>query len=85
MQMNCIRYTTETKVFITNGQTDTNCNSVIFVNTGQDVVNVDNLNLQPGQKLEISGNRDEVLIKVYTFAFSTFVQPSLTIIFKRYL
>ena len=85
MQMNCIRYTTETKVFITNGQTDTNCNSVIFVNTGQDVVNVDNLNLQPGQKLEISGNRDEVLVKVYVFAFATFVQPSLTVIFKRYL
>jgi hypothetical protein len=80
-----IRYITETKVYSTNNQTDTNANSVIFVNTGQDAVNVDGLILQPSQSFEITGNLNEILVKVYNFNFLTNTAPSLTIIYKRYL
>jgi hypothetical protein len=80
-----IQYITETKVYSTNNQTDTNANSVIFVNTGQDAVNVDGLILQPSQSFEITGNQNEILVKVYNFNFLTSTAPSLTIIYKRYL
>jgi len=80
-----IQYITETKVFASNNQTDTNANSVIFVNTGQDAVNVDGLILQPSQSWEITGNFNEILVKVYNFNFLTTTAPQLTVIYKRYL
>jgi hypothetical protein len=80
-----IKYITETKIFFQNSQTDTNANSVIFVNTGADSVNVDGLVLQPSQSFEITGNANEMLVKVYSFNFLTTVGPQLTVIYKRYL
>jgi hypothetical protein len=80
-----IQYITETKIFSSNNQTDTNANSVIFVNTGQDAVNVDGLILQPSQSWEITGNLNEILVKVYNFNFLTTTAPQLTVIYKRYL
>ena len=83
--MNCKRYITETKIYTQGGQIDTNCNSVLFVNTGIDVVNVDGLNLQPNQSWSIDGNADEMNIKTYSFKFLTTSGPSLTSIQKRYV
>lgn len=85
MQMSCRQYITETKIYVQSGQTDTNANSVLFVNTGSDNVNIDGLILQPSQSWAIDGNADEILIKVYSFAFVTTVNPSLTVIFKRFV
>lgn len=83
--MNCKRYTTETKVFSSNGQTDSNCNGLTFVNTGSVSVTVDNLLLQPGQQLTITGNENEVCVKIFYFTFPAGLNPSLTVIFKRYI
>jgi len=83
--MACQQYITETKIFYANNQTDTNCNSVIFINTGSVNVTVDNVLLQPSQSLAIDGNRDEMLVKVYHFSFASGTNPQLTIVYKRYI
>jgi hypothetical protein len=81
----CQKYITETKVFSQSGQTDTNANSVIFINSGTNIVNVDGLILQPSQSLSILGNRDEINIKVYSFSFTGSLISQLTVIYKRYV
>lgn len=83
--MSCRQYITETKIFTSGSQTDSNCNSLLFVNTGTDPVNIDGLVLQPSQSWAIEGNQDEILIKVYSFSFTGSTGPNLTVIFKRYL
>jgi len=83
--MACQRYITETKLFYANSQTDTNCNSVIFINSGSVNVSVDNVLLAPNQTLAIDGNKDEMLVKVYEFNFAAGSNPQLTVVFKRYI
>ena len=83
--MACTQYITETKIFSINSQTDTNANSVLFINTGSDPVVIDGLLLQPSQSWSIEGNYNEILVKIYNFRFITTVAPSLTIIYKRYI
>jgi hypothetical protein len=82
---NCKQYITETKIYVAASQTATNCNSLLFINTGLDPVNIDGLLLQPNQSWAIDGNFNEMLIKVYDFKFTTTTGPQLTIIYKRYL
>jgi len=83
--MACIKYITETKIFQQSGQTDTNANSVIFVNQGTSNVTVDGFLLTPNQSWNITGNRDEINIKVYSFNFSGAGTNQLTVILKRYV
>jgi len=83
--MACQKYITETKLFYANNQTDSNCNSIIFINTGSVNVTVDNVLLQPSQSLAIDGNKDEILVKVYQFNFAAGSNPQLTVVFKRYV
>lgn len=83
--MACIQYITETKIFSTSSQTDTNANSVLFVNTGAAPVVVDGLTLQPSQSWSIEGNVNEMLVKVYNFNFTGSNTPQLTVIYKRYI
>lgn len=83
--MSCRQYITETKIFTASGQTDTNANSVIFVNQGTTNVTVDGFLLTPNQSWNIAGNQDEVLIKVYSFNFSGSGVNQLTVLYKRYV
>jgi hypothetical protein len=83
--MNCRKYTTDTKIFLRDGQADTDCNSVIFYNTGTNPVNVDGVVLQQGQQLRIEGNENEQLVKVFNFQFSGTLVSELTVIYKRYI
>jgi hypothetical protein len=83
--MTCRQYITETKLFYSNNQTDTNCNSIIFINSGGVNVTVDNVVLAPNQTLAIDGNRDEMNVKVYNFNFAAGSNPQLTVVFKRYI
>lgn len=85
MLMNCRKYTTDTKIFLRDGQADTDCNSVIFYNTGTNPVNVDGVVLQQGQQLRIEGNENEQLVKIYPFQFSGSGVDELTVIYKRYI
>jgi len=41
--------------------------------------------LQPSQSWSVEGNRDEMNIHTYPFAFSSTTGSNLTIIFKRYV
>ena len=83
--MTCRKYITETKTFTQSSSTDTNCNSLIFVNTGTSNVTIDGLLLTPNQSLNITGNENEVNVKVYYFNFSGAGTNALTILFKRYI
>lgn len=83
--MNCIQYTTETKVFVLTGSTDSNCNSILFINTGTSAVTIDGVVIQQGQQFRIDGNYAEILIKTYYFTFATGGTNSLTIVYKRYI
>jgi hypothetical protein len=83
--MTCRQYITETKLFYSNNQTDSNCNSIIFINSGGVNVTVDNVVLAPNQTLAIDGNRDEMNVKVYNFNFAAGSNPQLTVVFKRYI
>lgn len=83
--MACVKFITETKIFQQSGQTDTNANSVIFVNQGTSNVTVDGFLLTPNQSWNITGNRDEINIKVYSFNFSGAGTNQLTVILKRYV
>jgi hypothetical protein len=83
--MTCRQYITETKLFYSNNQTDSNCNSIIFINSGGVNVTVDNVVLGPNQTLAIDGNRDEMNVKVYNFNFASGSNPQLTVVFKRYI
>lgn len=83
--MSCIQYTTETKIFVLTGSTDSNCNSILFINTGTSAVTIDGITLQQGQQFRIDGNRDEILVKTYYFNFATGAANSLTVVFKRYI
>lgn len=83
--MKCKKYITETKIFTASSSTDTNCNSVIFVNTGTSNVTVDGLQLTPNQSLNITGNENEVNVKIYYFNFTGAGVNSLTVLYKRYI
>jgi len=83
--MACIKFITETKIFQQSGQTDTDANSVIFVNQGTSNVTVDGFLLTPNQSWNITGNRDEINVKVYSFNFSGTGTNQLTVILKRYV
>ena len=83
--MACVKFITETKIFQQSGQTDTNANSVIFVNQGTTNVSVDGFLLTPNQSWNITGNRDEINVKVYSFNFSGTGVNLLTVILKRYV
>jgi hypothetical protein len=83
--MKCRQYITETKVFSASSQTDTNANSIIFVNQGTSNVTVDGFLLTPNQSWNITGNENEINVKVYTFNFSGAGVNQLTVILKRYV
>jgi len=83
--MNCKKFITETKIFSQSSQTDTNANSVIFVNQGTSNVTVDGFLLTPNQSWNITGNENEINVKVYSFNFSGSGVNQLTVIFKRYV
>ena len=83
--MTCKKYITETKIFSQNGQTDTNANSIIFVNQGTTNVTVDGFLLTPNQSWNIMGYTDELCVKTYSFNFSGAGVNQLTVLFKRYV
>jgi len=83
--MSCKKFITETKIFSQSSQTDTNANSIIFVNQGTSNVTVDGFLLTPNQSWNITGNENEINVKVYSFNFSGTGVNQLTVIFKRYV
>jgi hypothetical protein len=83
--MTCKKFITETKIFSQSSQTDTNANSIIFVNQGTSNVTVDGFLLTPNQSWNITGNENEINVKVYSFNFSGTGVNQLTVIFKRYV
>lgn len=86
MAVSIQKYITETKVFYANSQTESNCNTILFVNTGTSAVVVDGFSLTSGQSLSILGNRGELNVKTYSFTFDpNDPKTSLTVIYKRYI
>ena len=85
--MQLIPYESVTAEYRESGYTISNCNSILFINTGQISVQVDQVNLQPGQSLAIDGNVGEINVKQYSFIFPpvTSVFKSLTVVRKLYV
>ena len=83
--MKCRQYITETKIYYENSSTPSNCNSILFINSGTIAVTVENVLLQPGQQLAIDGNADEMCVKIFYFTFAATTGGSLTVVYKRYL
>lgn len=83
--MGCQRYISETKIFYSNSQTPSDCNSILFINSGSVNVTVDNIVLAPNQTIAIDGNKDEMNVKVYEFSFAAGSNPQLTVVYKRYI
>jgi len=80
-----IQYITETKIFFQTGSTPSNCNSILFVNTGIINVTIDGLQLVPNQSWTVDGNQGEINLKTYYFTFASGSGAGLTVIYKRYL
>ena len=85
--MNLQKYITETKVYYLSGQTPTNCNSIIFYNTGSSKVIIDGIPLTQLQQIVITGSIGELLVKQYSFEFIQTAESrnELTIIYKKYV
>lgn len=79
-----ITYETETKVYRTDGYTISNCNSIVFINTGTAVVTVDQVRLVAGAQFVVTGNINEINVKQYQFSFGTGINKSLTVVRKVY-
>ena len=87
--MNLIPYETITAEYRDSGYTISNCNSILFINTGTRQVSVDQVKLNPGQSLVIDGNVGELNVKQYSFIFNPTFTPgtaikSLTVVRKVY-
>ena len=85
-----VKYVTETKIFNTfpGDKIDSNCNSIIFINTGDVTCVIDNYTLVAGQSLTISGNFYE--LNVHQYALKFIKDPvntnfNLTVIRKLYV
>jgi hypothetical protein len=74
------QYNTNDKVF-------SNCNSMLFLNTGTVAVTVLSIVLQPLQQIEIQGNRGEIDTTQYIITFPTpnAAGNQLTVIRKFYV
>jgi hypothetical protein len=81
------KYITETKLYYLSGQTPTNCNSIIFYNTGSSKVIIDGIPLTQLQQIVITGSWCELLVKQYSFEFVQTAESrnELTIIYKKYV
>lgn len=77
--MNITKYTTTTEVFYNQTEIKSDCNSILFVNTGTTNAIVDGLLLNPGQQLQISGNECELNVKSYPVAFQALTGESTNI------
>jgi len=82
---NLIQYVTESKIFFQTGSSPSNCNSILFVNTGTVNVTVDGLQLVPNQSFQVDGNQNEINVKTYYFTFAASSGAALTIIYKKYI
>lgn len=80
------KYYIETKIFNTSSKVYSDCNAIIFINTGTTNVNVNDVVLAPTQKLTLSGNFAEIDTTQYQITFQNPIDPNnqVTILRKLY-
>lgn len=83
--MNIKKFVTETKIISISTSVDSNCNTIVFFNTGTNNCFVDGIKITPGTSFTILGNENEFNVKYYSINFQGVGNPELTIIYKRYL
>lgn len=83
--MNCRQYITETKILTDNTTVDSNCNTIVFFNTGTSNVFVDGIKITPGTSFTVLGNENEMNIKYYSILFQAPGNNQITIVYKRYV
>jgi hypothetical protein len=82
-----IKYYTETKLYFTNYKVSSDCNEILFINTGTENVTVNDILLVPNTSLRISGNVMEVDTTQYYIKFPTADNTgnTLTVLRKLYV
>ena len=81
------KYYVTAEQYNTNDKIFSNCNSILFINSGTVQVSVLGVVLQPAQSLEVQGNRGELDTTQYIVSFPTpqNVGNLLTVIRKLYI
>lgn len=81
------KYYVTAEQYNTNDKIYSNCNSMLFINTGTVAVSIFGVTLQPVQSLEIQGNRGEIDTTQYIIRFPTPQNAGneLTVIRKFYI
>jgi len=82
-----IEYTTETSFYYSNANSPSNCNSITFICTGNQDVEVDGITLTQNQSISFSGNLYEINIRTYVISFigsNIGLKPQLAVIRKIY-
>ena len=82
-----IEYTTETSFYYSNANISSNCNSITFINTGSQAVQVDGITLTTNQSIAFSGNLYEINVRTYVVNFIVNIfgeTPQLVVVRKIY-
>ncbi len=81
------RYYVDMQQYFTNEKIYSDCNSILFINTGTQSVNIQGVVLQQTQSLEIQGNRGEIDTTQYIISFPTpnNAGNNLTVVRKIYV
>lgn len=81
------RYYVDMQQYFTNEKIYSDCNSILFINTGTQAVNIQGVVLQQTQSLEIQGNRGEIDTTQYIISFPTpnNTGNNLTVVRKIYV
>lgn len=65
---------------------ESNCNSITFLNTGTNIMNVENVAFQPSQSISFNGNIGEITNQFFNLSFTDIGGISEATIFaKKYV
>lgn len=78
------KYYNETKIFLQASNIESNCNAIVFINTGTTIAQVNGIFLQPNQSIAFNGNQCEIDVTKYYCSFSGAGTNQLTVIRKLF-
>jgi hypothetical protein len=81
------KFYTETKLYYTNWKIGSDCNEILFINSGSVNVRVNDVLLVPNTSLRITGNAGEIDTTQYIVGFPTPNDPNnqITVLRKLYI
>lgn len=83
--MNLQKFIEEYQTYNTPSEIRSECNAITFINTGTSNVQINGINLTPGQQLISEGNEGEYNATRYRLSFSGVGNEICTVIRKLYI